>query len=409
MLIMANITPAASLNKILIKSIATIFVLLSVYMTMAFVAIFALHAMSGEFHHWDFFGIWSWARFEIEHPAALIYDHAAQQAFLLSLDPTFPMPMPFPYPPFYLLLIRPLGWLSYPVAQALWSATTLLAYIVAVCAPAWRLRIVLPALLAPAIAINLLYGQNGFLTAALLVGGVRLAPSRPVAGGVLLGLLAYKPQFGLLVVIALVAARMWRAAAVAAFTVVAAVLASLLAFGPEPWTAWARAMPDFVAIVDANRERLLPLMPTALANALALGASDRLAGAIQFVATAAAAAVVWFAFKRAPPAYPGGTAGRTAVLATASILAAPYAFVYDMTLVAAAVAIVVAEYGATLSAIETLALGLAALLPAFMLLDTIPLGAAVHGLLLALILRRCRRADLRASGPGVDRVAPAGG
>jgi uncharacterized membrane protein YagU involved in acid resistance len=89
-------------------------------------------------------------------------------------------------------------------------------------------------------------------------------------------------------------------------------------------------------------------------------------------------------------------------LATASILAAPYAFVYDMTLVAAVVAIVVAEYWTTLSALEALTLGAAALLPAFMLLDTIPLGAAAHGLLLALILRRCRRADFPASGPGVS-------
>ena len=69
----------------------------------------------------------------------------------------------------------------------------------------------LSALLAPASLINLLYGQNGFLTAALLVGGIRLAPSRPLSGGVLLGLLAYKPQFGLVVVVALVAARLWRA------------------------------------------------------------------------------------------------------------------------------------------------------------------------------------------------------
>src|SRR5882757_6438183 len=37
--------------------------------------------------HMDFFGVWSWARFEIEQPPARIYDHAAQHAFLLSLDP----------------------------------------------------------------------------------------------------------------------------------------------------------------------------------------------------------------------------------------------------------------------------------------------------------------------------------
>lgn len=87
-------------------------------------------------------------------PGGAVYDHAAQYAFLLTLDPSFPARSPCPYPPLYLLLIRPLGWLSYPVALAVWSAAGLLAYMVAVCAPAWRLRIVLPALLAPATALN---------------------------------------------------------------------------------------------------------------------------------------------------------------------------------------------------------------------------------------------------------------
>jgi hypothetical protein len=375
-------------------------------------------ALRGGPSHIDFFGIWGWARFEIEHRAALIYDHAAQHAFLLSLDSTFPLQMPFPYPPFYLLLIRPLGWLSYPVARAIWSAATLFAYMVAVCAPTWRLRVVLVALLAPATAVNLAFGQNGFLTAALLIGGIRLAPSWPVASGILLGLLAYKPQFGLLIVIALVAAGLWQTALAAALTVAAAVVASLFAFGLEPWTAWVGAMPDFMALVDSYRANLLHLMPTALANALAIGASDRLAGGIQFAVTGAAGAAVWLAFKRAPragsifsPENDWGAAGqgRVAVLATASILASPYAFVYDTTLVAAAVSCIVAEYWTTLSAVEVLVLGVAALLPAGMLLlDTVPpLSAAVHGLLLALILLRCRRTAFQASGGAVDRLAPA--
>jgi hypothetical protein len=333
--------------------------------------------------HMDFFGVWSWARFEIECDPVRIYDHAAQQAFLLSLDPGFPVRFPFPYPPPYLFLIRPLGWLSYPVAQAIWSAATLAAYMIAICAPAWRPRTVLLALLAPVTAINLLYGQNGFLTAALLVGGTRLAPSRPVLGGILLGLPIYKPQFGFLVVVALAAAGSWRTMLAAALTGVALVAASLLAFGLQSWMAWLRAMPDFIAIVDSERARLLPLIPTALANALALGASERLALAVQVAAMAAAAAATWFAFRR-------GVAGpAAAALAVATVLAAPYAFLYDLTLVAAAVALIAAEYWSTLSALEVLVLGAAVLLPAGMRLHAVPpVAAAVHGALLVLILLR---------------------
>jgi hypothetical protein len=95
-----------------------------------------------------------------------------------------------------------------------------------------------------------------------------------------------------------------------------------------------------------------------------------------------------------------------AVLATASILASPYAFLYDMTLVAAAVAFIVAEYWTALSTIEVLVLGVAALLPAGMFLNIIPpLGAAVHGLLLVLILLRCRGAGFRASGGRADQIS----
>jgi alpha-1,2-mannosyltransferase len=346
--------------------------------------------------HLDFFGVWSWARFEIEREPALIYDHVTQQAFLLSLDPRFPVRFPFPYPPPYLFLIRPLGWLSYPVAQATWSTLTLAAYMVAVCAPAWRPQTVLLALLAPVTAINLLYGQNGFLTAALLVGGIRLAPSWPVLGGILLGLLIYKPQFGFLVVIALVAARSWRAAFAAGLTGVASVAASLVVFGLQAWTAWLQAMPDFMAIVDAERVRLLHLMPTALANALLLGASERLAVAVQVGVMAAAAAAVWFAFRpaRPPDSSPHARQGRAAALAVASVLAAPYAFLYDLTLVAAAVSLIASAYWSTLSALEVLILGAAVLLPAGMFLDAVPpLAAAVHGVLLVLILLRLRGAE----------------
>ena len=46
--------------------------------------------------------------------------------------------------------------------------------------------------------MNALVGQNGFLTAALIGGTLYLIPIRPVLAGICLGLLTYKPQYGLL-------------------------------------------------------------------------------------------------------------------------------------------------------------------------------------------------------------------
>jgi len=333
----------------------------------------------------DFFGIWSWARFAAERPPAMIYDHAEQHAFLLSLDPAFPVPMPFPYPPPYLLLIWPLGHLPYFGAHVVWSGTTLVAYLAAVCL--WRPRALslALALVAPATLVNLFYGQNGFLTAALLVGGFGMAASNPVLAGVLLGLLSYKPQFGLLVAVALIAGRSWRCALAAALTVAALVVASTLAFGIEPWMAWAQAMPEFVAIVDGQRARLLHLMPTALANALALGVGDRFAGAVQSFATVTAAACVWIAFRRGSGPLP------VAALATAAMLASPYAFVYDLTLVAAAVTLFAVERRAALTAGEALILTGVLLIPVAMVLHIAPpLAAAANAVVLAMILARFR-------------------
>jgi hypothetical protein len=334
----------------------------------------------------DFFGIWSWARFVVERPAARIYDHAEQHAFLMSLNPPFTAPFPFSYPPPYLLLIRPLGWLSYATALQVWTGLTFLAYLVTVLALTRGGPAAMLAILAPAAGINLVFGQNGFLTAALLLGGAGLLRSRPVLAGILLGLLSYKPQFGLLIGVALVAAGMWRTALAAAVTVAAMVVASLVAFGMEPWIAWVRAMPEFVQIVDGQRGHLAHLIPTARSDALALGATEQVAGLMQAAVTTAAAAAVWIAFRR------GSGPLAVAALAVASVLAAPYAFIYDLTVVAGAIALVAAERLKALSAAELLGFTAVLLLPAGMLLHLVPpIATVVHAALLAGILMHLRR------------------
>ncbi len=62
----------------------------------------------------------------------------------------------------------------------------------------------------PMVFTNTLVGQNGFLTAALIGGTLYLMPVRPVLAGICLGLLSYKPQYGLLFPIVLIAAAQWR-------------------------------------------------------------------------------------------------------------------------------------------------------------------------------------------------------
>ena len=85
---------------------------------------------------------------------------------------------------------------------------------------------------------NTLVGQNGFLTASLIGGALYLMPMRPVLSGICLGLLSYKPQYGLLFPLVQIAASQWTVFATAAFVAVALAALSWLAFGTESWQAF---------------------------------------------------------------------------------------------------------------------------------------------------------------------------
>src|SRR5947209_4071280 len=101
------------------------------------------------------------------------------------------------------------------------------AYVLAMYAGRWReWWWGLGACIAPATGITLISGQTGFLSGALMVGGLRLLPTRPALAGVLFGLLTYKPQLGVLVPVALVAMSGGRAIVAALATFAALAVAS---------------------------------------------------------------------------------------------------------------------------------------------------------------------------------------
>ncbi|HEY2132320.1 MAG TPA: glycosyltransferase family 87 protein [Acetobacteraceae bacterium] len=106
-------------------------------------------------------------------------------------------------------------------------------------------------ILCPAAAVTATQGQNALLTAALLIGGFRLLPGRPILAGALLGLLTIKPQFWLLAPVALIAARHWRALGAAVATSLLLAGASAAVFGLDVWCIWietaANPPPDFRA------------------------------------------------------------------------------------------------------------------------------------------------------------------
>ena len=206
----------------------------------------------------DFYALWSSAIVTHDGAPSLNYDADALHLRQIALGMNPHEYNPFPYPPTFLLVLAPLGALGRAAAFLLFMSTSLALYVWAMAGGrALRWPWILGALCAPATGVTLISGQTGFLSGALMVGGLRLAASRPILSGILLGLLTFKPQLGVLVPIALVAAGLWRTIASAVVTVAVCMLASSLAFGFEIWPTWARSILQYGARFDL----VVDLMP----------------------------------------------------------------------------------------------------------------------------------------------------
>lgn len=285
----------------------------------------------------DFFGFWSFGRYGLHHAPATIYDAARLFAFQTQLGmPANGGHYPFYYPPWILLVLQPLGALPYGVARIAWLVLTGSAY--AAASGAWRWQRPLPAifLLAPSSAVCCLLGQNGFLTAALMQGGLRLLWTRPFVAGMLLAGVAYKPQLALMVPFVLLFGRHGRAMAGAALSIAVLSLATTCAFGFAIWRAWFDFMASQAMTLANGHESLLDLMPTVTAAVSRLGGDAMTSHLIQGLGMLAGLLALWRVRTRRD-------IEAQAVLPLATILGTPYAFDYDLPMVTGAVLAIIAH------------------------------------------------------------------
>jgi hypothetical protein len=354
----------------------------------------AILRQDGPYPFGDFFALWSYGKVLVAEPAAVLYDSASLIARQVALGMASTQSNPFPYPPIIMPVLWPLGWLTYTAAYAAFMAPTFSLYVLAVGAgtPPPRLPLVLFAIVAPTTILTLVAGQGGFLAAALFLGGMRLVPSRPVLGGVLLGLLAYKPQLGVLVPVALLAAGQWRAIAAAVATVAMLAVATSAAFGWHIWLDWFGYLPAYADQFERESTQSDPLMPTLTAALRALHVAPGIARPAQAALALAAAVWVWRECRH------GLTRGAVLALATGTFLATPHAFIYDLPLLTGAVLLFIdhrlrASDG--LSTGEVCALTLALIFPALMVHagGTVPIGVACLAVLAVVLIRQHAVAD----------------
>lgn len=264
--------------------------------------------------------------------ALINVEHAQWLAHPLHLHPWL-------YPPTFLLLLLLFGvlpfFLSWGLFQAVTAGLLLLVLWHACPTSSSRTLLIVAVALCPAVPIELILGQNAFLTSALLVGGFALLPSAPLLGGVLLGVLSIKPQLALLVPVALLVGGNRRALGGMVLGAAALALASVAVFGWTFWTQWFELMllpnPILHAWQAVARDNGVSLF----AWAAALGAGPTLANIVQAAGTVAvAAAVVALMRRQLDPTF------RLAGLLIAAILAAPHAMNYDMIMLGIAAALI---------------------------------------------------------------------
>jgi hypothetical protein len=343
--------------------------------------------------------VWQGRPAEAYEPAL---QHAAEKAVFGGREVPF---YGWPYPPFFFVIAVLVAAVPYAWGLAIWLAASFAAYLAAIRAILPRPETLLIAAAFPAVFVNIGHGQNAFLTTALLGGALHWLDRRPWIGGVLIGLLAYKPQFGVLIPIALLAGGRWSTIGAAVATVAALLAISFVTLGSGVWHAFADSMNFMQTVVLEPGGIGWEKIQSVFSAARMWGASVHTAYAVQItLALMLAASLAWL--WQSDAAFELKAAG----LATASLLATPYVLDYDLVVLSVAIAFFVKhglsrgfrDYEISLLAavwiVPLLSRGIAGV-------TGMPLGLSV---MLALYVFTVRRAVLDRDGvAGVHRVAQA--
>lgn len=266
--------------------------------------------------------------------AAQAYDHQALHAVEKAVVDNGDIPFfGWYYPPIFFFVAFLAALLPYVKALVALQAVTFLPFAAIVRRIADDNLAILALVAFPGTFVNLGHGQNGFLTAALFGGGLLALQRRPALAGVLLGCLAYKPQFGLLIPLALLAGRYYRAFAWAAAAVVALCGLSALAFGVESWRQFFAWSPITRAMVLEQGGLGWEKIQSVFSTVRSTGGGVALAYALQAaVSLPIAAAVAWIWRGRAP------FAAKASALTAGTVAATPYLLDYDLVLLALPIA-----------------------------------------------------------------------
>jgi hypothetical protein len=351
----------------------------------------------------DFVNVWAAGRLVLDGHPAQAYDWDIQkQVELALLRQDFPGYFAWHYPPPFLFVASLLAQLPYSAAFITWVSVSFVPYLAMMRAIVGRSFGLMLAIAFPMAFNNTLVGQNGFLTAALIGGTLYLMPARPILSGICLGLLSYKPQYGLLFPLVLIAASQWTVFFTAGVTAVVMAFASWLAFGTESWQAFFHWMPMFSQAFLTEGKATWWKLQSLFSLVRYFGGTEQLAWAFQWVLTASVAVALVLMW-RSRVKY----SVKAAALASGTLLTTPYLFMYDMMVLAIPVAFLV-RVGLKngFRAYELPALGCALALFLTFTFTGLPVGLGITLIVGSLVLRRAGPWWRREPAPSL--MAPAG-
>ena len=249
------------------------------------------------------------------------------------------------YPPVYQMFVAPLALLPYGLSWLVFVGAGL-AFYVATVRPLFvenfapKADVVFLLLAFPGAFICVFHGQNSLYSAAIFAGGLLLLErGRPYLAGLVLGLLIYKPQLGLLLPLAFLVSGQWRALIATGASAIAICGLSALLLGSELWFTFVANAP---VVREVMEQGMLPWakMPSAFVFLADLGVPLAVAYGAQLLVALAAAASVAFVWWRQGPVRLSW-----AVLIVATLLVPPYTFDYEFAILAPVLAILVSDMG----------------------------------------------------------------
>jgi hypothetical protein len=240
--------------------------------------------------------------------------------------------MPWLYPPGYLLALMPFGALTFSNGFLLSTILSVVLIGLAVrpfstgLIPVW-----LAMTLAPAYVPTLILGQNSlFWLAGFLAALAALQKGRWILAGVFIGCLTLKPQLGLLIPVALLAAGLWRTIFAAMFTTAVLAIVPTFIFGLDYWPALADRLAEHgESLVFSITNLFLMVGPLYLLTLM--GVAVDIALKVQWVIIALSVVIVATLWRSRRIDFDTKVAG----LMLSMLLSAPYLWYYELAMMAA--------------------------------------------------------------------------